>query len=309
MKPRAIVPGLLLVAVVATTASRPRAEDAIVVRPVGGLAAPVTEGRVDHSAYDALLRRYVDDRGLVDYAAWKAADVPALERYLASMAAVRPDELADRDERLAYWINVYNALTLHGMLHFYPTKSIKDHVSRLWGFHFWKDVRIDVAGEERSLDAIEHEILRKMGEPRIHFAIVCAALGCPKLRNEAYTGTRLETRLPTAARGGERDERDERGENGEAHEEGAPRGQLDAQAFEFFGDPSKFAIDRKRGTVKFSSILDWFGEDFGGADRAKLDFAARYVRSEEERAFLARSDLDVAYLDYDWGINDRPHGP
>ena len=120
------------------------------------------------------------------------------------------------------------------------------------------DVRIEVEGKERSLNAIEHEILRKMGEPRIHFAIVCASLGCPKLRNEAYTGARLEA-------------------------------QLDENARDFFRDPQKLRIDVARGEVHLSSILKWFGADFGGTDRSKLDFASRYVALDAERAFLARA--------------------
>ncbi len=265
---------VLLVVSAVFFAARTRSEDAIVVRPRAGAPAPVKDGRVDHSPLDALLKTYVDDRGLVDYAAWKARDRPALERYLAAMAAVRPDALSHGNERLAYWINVYNALVLHGMLHFYPTKSVREHVSPVWGFNFWDDVRIEVEGNERSLNAIEHEILRKMGEPRVHFAIVCASLGCPRLRNEAYSGPRLDA-------------------------------QLDQNARDFFGNPEKFRIDREKKTVYLTRIMKWFGEDFGGTDRAKLDFAARFVTSDEDRAFLRRHDLEVRYLDYDWGINDK----
>lgn len=265
---------VIVLAAAALFPAAARAGDPIVARSRPDAPAPAREGRVDHSALDALLRKHVDERGLVDYAAWKASDRPALERYLAAMAAVKPGDLAQKQERLAYWINVYNALVLDGMLHFYPTKSVKDHVSHLYGFNFWDDVRIEVEGKERALNAIEHEILRKMGEPRIHFAIVCASLGCPKLRNEAYTGARLEAQLEQSAR-------------------------------DFFRDPQKFRIDVARGEVHLSSILKWFGEDFGGTDRSKLDFAARYVALDAERAFLKRDDLSIGYLDYDWGINDR----
>jgi hypothetical protein len=254
------------------------AGDAIVVRPQAGVSPPSENGRADHSDYDALLKKYVDSRGLVDYAAWKAADRPALERYLRAMAAVQPSALADRDERLAYWINVYNACVIYGVLQFYPIKSVKEHVSHLWGFDFWTDVRIEVEKKEQSLDSIEHAILRKMGEPRIHFAIVCASLGCPRLRNHAYSGERL----------------------------GA---ELDENARDFFGNPEKFRIDRKKKIVYLSKIMKWFGEDFGGTDRAKLDFAARFASSDEDRAFLERKDLEVRYLDYDWEINDKAEKP
>lgn len=261
-------------------------QEPIVVRPDPALPALVEDGRVDHAEYDVLLRRHVDAQGLVDYAAWKAQDRPALERYLKRLAAVQPGRLADDAERLAYWINAYNALTLHGMLAFYPTRSIKDHVSVVWGFDFWDDVRLVVDGRERSLNAIEHEVLRKLGEPRIHFAIVCASRGCPRLLNEAYTGTGI---APPPD------------EDGQA----AP-GQLERQAQVFFADPRQFRIDRVRGEVRISAILDWFGEDFGGSDRAKLDFARRYLASEEDRAFVARKDIELEYLDYDWSINEQP---
>ncbi len=263
----------ILVVLVALAAIRACAEEPVVVRPQGRGASAVRDGRVDHSAYGALLEKHVDGKGLVDYAAWMAADRGALERYLAAMAAVRPEDLADVKERLAYWIDVYNALTIHGMLRFYPTDSIQDHVSHTGGFHFFRDVRIEVSGLERSLDAIEHEILRPMGEPRIHFAVVCASVGCPRLRHEAYVGRRIDE-------------------------------QLEAQAIGFFDDAGKFRIDRETGTVYLSKILDWFGEDFGGSDRAKLDFAARYVRPEDDRAFLKRDRLSIEYLDYDWALNE-----
>jgi len=252
-------------------------EDAIIVRATTTTTTTtttVTKATIDHSAFDALLKRHVDEHGLVDYAAWKRADTLPLERYLVAMTAVRPTELSN-DERLAYWINVYNALTLHGMLHFYPTASIRAHVAHVFGFKFWDDLRIEIEGQQRSLNGIEHEILRMMGEPRIHFAIVCASLSCPRLLAEAYTGARVSTQLEENTRA-------------------------------FFANPTNFSIDVTSKTVHLSSLLKWYSEDFGRTEREKLEFVARFLSTEQARTFLRRDDLAVDYLGYDWQINDRP---
>jgi hypothetical protein len=252
------------------------AADVIVVKPVDGVVAPVgAERRVDHAAFDTLLRRYVNAAGQVDYRAWKAADRPALDRYLQSLARVDPTRLADKWERLAFWINAYNALTIKGMLHFHPTPSIKKHTSRFWGFHFWDEVRIEVGTVARSLDHIEHQILRTQAEPRIHFAIVCASVGCPRLRNRAYTGPTLDATLTAAAT-------------------------------EFFNDPKHFRIDRGAHTVHASQILNWFGADFGGTPAKILAYARPYLRDAADQAVLQRPDVALEFLDYDWSINEQP---
>jgi hypothetical protein len=228
---------------------------------------------VDHSEFDRLLRTYVDEGGLVDYKAWKAHDEETLRNYMQSLSKVDPGRLG-RSERLAFWINSYNALTIQGILEFYPVKSIKDKVSRVLGFNIWDDYPMTVYGKPYSLNDIEHNILRKMGEPRIHFAIVCASVGCPKLRNEAYTAGDLDSQLQDNAR-------------------------------DFFARPRNFRIDKRRNTVYLSSILDWFGADFGGADGAKLDFAGKYLSKEEDKEFLRSGKPKVKYLDYDWSLNEQ----
>lgn len=239
-------------------------------RPVASIMAG---GRVNHTMYDTLLQRYVDERGLVNYRDWKRADEGTLDQYLAAAGRVDPNALRDAPEKLAFWINVYNALTIKGILTFYPTKSIKDHVSPI-GFNIWKDFTITIHGREYSLDNIEHDVLRKMGEPRIHFAIVCASIGCPRLLNEAYTGDRLDAQLTTNAQ-------------------------------HFFADPSKFRLDRTTETVFLSPLFDWFGSDFGGTDQARLGFVKRFLSNADDQAFLDRSGLSIKYLDYDWSLNER----
>lgn len=237
------------------------------------MTAIVRDGRVDHGLYNRLLKRYVDETGFVDYKTWKTQDENTLNTYLEAVGHVNPAQLRDRRERLAFWINVYNALTIKAILHFYPTKSIRDHVSLLVGYNVWKDFKWTINGQDYSLDEIEHDILRKMGEPRIHFAIVCASIGCPPLRNEAYTGERLEA-------------------------------QLTANTNAFFADPQKFRIDTKARTVYVSPILDWFKEDFGKNQEERLAFIRPYV-PEAVRGFLSGDGWTVRYLDYDWGLNER----
>jgi hypothetical protein len=228
---------------------------------------------VDHSAYDALLRKHVDGDGMVDYKRWKAEDEKALRDYVAALGGTDPAKLG-RDERLAFWINAYNALTIQGILEFYPLKSIKDKVSYFFGFNIWEDYPMVVSGKKYSLGDIEHKILRKMDEPRIHFAIVCASKGCPRLLNEAYTGERLDA-------------------------------QLEGNARDFFARLRNFRIDRRARTIWLSSIFDWFSEDFGGSARSKLDWAKKHVAAKDDRAYLDAAGLRIKYLDYDWKLNEQ----
>ncbi len=233
----------------------------------------MAEGRVDHNSFDQLLKQYVDEDGYVDYRRLKANDMKALDAYLVALGEVDPLKLADRDELLAFWINAYNALTIRGILHFYPTRSIRDHVSIL-GYNIWKDYKTNVAGVDYSLDHIEHKILRKMDEPRIHFAIVCASIGCPKLLNEAYTAARIEA-------------------------------QLHRSTVDFFADPGKLRIDYEAGTVWQSPIMDWYKDDFGRDQTSRLAFIKPFLTTAETRAFLDRAKVRVKELDYDWKLNDQ----
>ncbi|MBI1849173.1 MAG: DUF547 domain-containing protein [Planctomycetes bacterium] len=249
-----------------------RAEDLWANQPCDGKAAPV-DGRFDHSAFDALLKRYVDASGMVDYRTWKEKDAARLDAYLDAAGCVDPSKLASDDERLAFFINVYNAVTIKGILHFYPTKSIREHTADGPGFNLWKNFYFRSPVKNYSLDAIENEVLRKMGEPRIHFGIVCASIGCPKLRNEAYVGSRV-------------------------------RDQLQDQGVAFFKDPSKFRLEAGDGRVSTSSILDWFGSDFGSDENARLKFIARFVEGPA-KATLEKGGLKFKFLDYDWSLNEQ----
>ena len=141
-----------------------------------------------HSRWNQQLKKYVDDQGQVDYSNW-LTEKKELDAYILTLEKMPPLEGATKAAKLAYWINAYNALTVQLILENYPTKSIKE-LSKPWDTDC-----IEVRGEAYTLGEIEHEILRKMNEARIHFAINCASASCPKLLNEAYSEKQLEAQL------------------------------------------------------------------------------------------------------------------
>ncbi len=239
----------------------------------------VSMAQIDHSPYDALLKKYVDKDGFVNYTAWQksSADRQALQQYLTSLSQASPTVKADREAELAFWINAYNAVTLEGILQVYPTDSIRNHTSKLGGYNLWKDLPLLVGGKPYSLDAIEHQVLRKMGEPRVHFAIVCASIGCPRLLNEAYVAEKLSE-------------------------------QLTVNTKDFFARSQNLQVDAATGTLKLSSILDWFGSDFGKSSAEQLQAVAPYLPANAQP--LATSGrARVAYLDYNWNLNDQARKP
>lgn len=153
----------------------------------------LTEVSFDHSHWTDLLQKYVSDKGQVDYKAIKA-NASELRIYLDRLAGHRPDRSWSRAEKLTYWINAYNAFTVKLIIDKYPVKSIKD-IKSPWDIRF-----IELGDKTFTLNHIEHKILRKMDEPRIHFAIVCASVSCPKLLNTAFEAAQLETQLSVATR-------------------------------------------------------------------------------------------------------------
>jgi hypothetical protein len=131
-----------------------------------------------------------------------------------------------------------------------------------------------VHGKQYSLNQIEHEILRKLGEPRIHFAIVCASIGCPRLLNEVYTPPNVESQLASNTR-------------------------------DFFARRKNLEVDLTSRTVRVSAILDWFGEDFGPTAPKALARLAEYMPDEATRRLVASEDVAVSFLDYDWSLNKQ----
>jgi hypothetical protein len=243
-----------------------------------GVAVPAEQRKpirqIDHQGWDALLHRFVNDHGLVDYRQWKGdpAAMQQLDAYLAELSS--SDGSGTKQEQLAYWINAYNAVTVRGILREYPTTSIRNHTAKFFGYNIWKNLKLQVGGEQVSLDDIEHKILRKLEEPRIHFAIVCASIGCPNLRNEAYTADKLED-------------------------------QLESNALRFFKDPTKFAYQASVQTFQVSPILDWFGEDFGDSREAVLKRIAPWLSDPTASELAERGQGSLRFLEYDWNLNDQ----
>ena len=147
----------------------------------------------DHTLWQFLLDKYVDDSGRVDYGGFQK-DKQILEGYLNILEENQPDQEWSKNEKLAYYINLYNAYTIHLILANYPTESIKKISDP------WDQKLISLGGDVISLGDLEHQILRKMGEPRIHFAINCASASCPKLSNKAYLAKNLSMQLDHATK-------------------------------------------------------------------------------------------------------------
>lgn len=234
---------------------------------------PATESEVfDHSALDRLLHKHVDADGWVDYKAL-ADDPAALDAYIASLADAPFDKMS-RDEKLAYLINAYNAFTLKLILDHYPIKSIKDIPSaKRWDAKRWK-----LSDGVFSLNQIEHKLIRpRFAEPRIHFALVCAAYSCPKLLNQAYTGARLEE-------------------------------QLHSQTAYAHAHDRWLRFDKAADTLYLTALYNWYGQDFKAQAGSVLVFAARYA-PDLQAAIDAGQEPKVKWLKYDWKLNDISNAP
>ncbi|RMF98257.1 MAG: DUF547 domain-containing protein [Gammaproteobacteria bacterium] len=217
----------------------------------------------DYDLLDDLLINYVDN-GFVDYDG--LAIDGRLPRLLQQFAETREAELGSDNERKALLINAYNLFALHGVLEGQSPQSF------LGRRRFFRGMRLPLLGEARSLDDIEHRELRPMGDPRIHFAIVCASLSCPRLASQAYRPERLDQ-------------------------------QLDAAATRFVNDPARNRFDLEQGIAFLSPIFDWFAEDFGGDEASLQAFLARYVRDADVARELRNGRFQIRYEDYDWRLN------
>lgn len=240
-----------------------------------------------HAAWTALLRRHVrlvrgGQATQVAYAGF-AADRAALKAWLDSLSAVTPVAFGSwtRAERQAFLINAYNAFTVELILTRYPDlKSIKD-LGSVFGSP-WKRRWIALLGTQVSLDDIEHAMLRKRGEyddPRVHFAVNCASIGCPALREEAFVAARLDA-------------------------------QMEEQTLRFMSDRTRNRFNAQRGRLELSKIFDWYGEDFrlGHRGIASLPaFAARYAEpltdAPADRERVRAGGVEIAFTEYDWALN------
>ena len=248
----------------------------------------------DYSEYAYVLNNFVDEHGMVVYGALKAHR-GSLDSFVESLGSLDRSTFNSwsEDAQIAFLVNAYNAITLQRIINHYPIEPTfpnklihPDNSIRQIKGGFDK-IETEVLGESMTLDHIEHEILRKeYNEPRIHMALVCAALSCPELRQEPYTGSELDS-------------------------------QLNDQTDEFMGKSDKFRIDRQNDVMYVSSIFDWFGQDFipdygGHSDfqhlnekkSAVMHFISQYV-DENDRNYLQNEDYEVQYLDYDWTLNSQ----
>ena len=236
--------------------------------PPAGSPAQAT---FDHSMFDSLLRQTVDADGWVDYAAI-VSNLKPLDDYIAVIGAVPFDELG-RDEKLALLINAYNAFTLRLIVDHWDGGRLKS-IKNIPKARRWADRRWNIGGRTFSLEQIEHEQIRpKFAEPRIHFALVCAAVGCPKLRNEAYQADRLDEQLADQTRYIHRHDR-------------------------------WFRYDPTSGSVHLTKLYEWYGGDFKQVAGSVLDFAARYS-DDLKHTLQAGRKPQVKWLEYGWKLNDK----
>lgn len=211
----------------------------------------------DHSPWTSVLQKHVTDDGHVDYKSIKS-NPENLDKYLQKLSKADPNETWSKNESLAFWINAYNAFTIKLIIDNYPIKSIKD-IKNPWDKKF-----IKIGSETLSLNHIEHDILRKMDEPRIHFAIVCASVSCPKLQNKAFIASELNTQLTKAAT-------------------------------EFLSDPAKNTVSKN--SLKLSKIFQWFTKDFK-QHGSLIDFLNQYSQIE------ISDNAKIKFKDYNWNLND-----
>lgn len=235
---------------------------------------PSSERTIDHGAWDEFLSKYVepgpDGVNLVAYSKVTDADKSRLDAYIDKLAGIAIREYS-KPEQLAYWINLYNALTLKVVLEHYPVQSIKD-IDISPGFFSvgpWGKKLVDIEGEALSLDDIEHRILRPIWrDPRIHYAVNCASIGCPNLARRAYTAANVDQMLTS-------------------------------QAVEYINHP-RGAMATAGGLV-VSSIYDWFEADFGGDEQGVLDHILNYA--DDELGDSIRSGAKIDRYRYDWALN------
>ncbi len=256
--------GVLLLSLTTATVSR--------VLPAQSVAAGTTPA-VDHRAWNAMLATYVTD-GLVDYDAFQRD--PRFTAYLAQLSRTQTATLS-RNEQLAFWINVYNAYTIELLNSRKERRSIR-RINKVLGVTLkspWAEPIVHADGRTLTLDDVEHEIIRKQfKDPRIHVALVCAALGCPPLRSEAFTADRLDA-------------------------------QLDDQARRFLAQTAKNRVDVQSGTVYGSPIFTWYRDDFGGSLSGVGAFWAKYLPAGPAHDLLRSGKFRWVDTAYDWAINIR----
>lgn len=228
---------------------------------------------IDHSAWDVFLQNYLVTNShpyRLRYKQVSNGDHQALTGYINMLQSQDPRELS-RIQQLAYWINLYNAATVALMLDHYPVASITKITSGLFSFGPWDKKLLNITGQEVTLNDIEHRILRPIfKDPRLHYAVNCASVGCPNLASRAYTATNANELMEKGAR-------------------------------DYINDARGVAV--VGGKLKVSSIYDWFAVDFGKSDAAVIQHLKNYANKELKTQLNRFDNIDDYH--YDWSINDH----
>ncbi len=230
---------------------------------------PILPSDFSHQIFDEVLRHHVKN-GVVNYQA--IAGDRRFEAYIHQLDRVDPNAFATREERLAFWINAYDAFAIRGILDGYSPRTLFGQ----YRYFIGRDYHI--GGRTINLYDLERKILiPEFREPRIHFAIVCASASCPKLQSIAYSESQLEAQLEGSARG-------------------------------FINDRTKNRFDRERKIAHLSMIFKWFEDDFVTHSGSLIHYVRRYVAEPELARDLETTPYSVQFLEYDWRLNGPPPG-
>lgn len=227
----------------------------------------ISQEHLKHEQWTALLKTHVSSTGNVDYKGIKAHEAD-LDAYLTVLSNNHPTAAWDKNDQLAFWINAYNAFTVKLIVKNYPVVSIKDLGGSIYKVNTpWDEKFIHIGDEIYDLNNIEHGIIRKdFADPRIHFAVNCASISCPPLRNEAYVGSKLNA-------------------------------QLDDQAGTFINDVTKNKITKNK--AQLSKIFTWFKGDFTANGLSVIEFINQYSTVKID------AKTKITYFDYDWNLNGK----
>jgi len=235
-----------------------------------GIFRTAAAATFDHSGFDQILKNYVNDKGLVDYNG--IAKDMTFRKYMESLKSAEPETMS-LDGQLAFWINAYNAVTIDKVIKWQPKKSVREtFLPGLWtSTKFFSSRENIVAGKRLSQDDIENEILRKqLQEPRIHFAIICASLGCPSLPRFAYTEENVQAKLEEETR-------------------------------TYINSKRGTQMNSTENTLYISKIFEWFAVDFESKSGSVLVFIKQYL-NQQTLTFL-EGNPKISYLHYDWALN------
>ncbi len=235
-------------------------------------AAPNASLSVDHSSWDKLLKQQIstDASGLnlFDYAGFDESQSKQLNQYIAALEDTPVNQLT-KAQQIAYWINLYNAVTVQTIVNHYPVKSIKNIKFGLFSFGPWDEELVEVGDAELSLNDIEHKILRPIfKDNRIHYAVNCASIGCPNLQTDAFTATNAEALLQQAAK-------------------------------QFVNHPR--GVEVKDDELILSSIYDWYAEDFGQNEEEVIEHLKQYAHTDLQLQLAELEEIDD--YQYNWNLN------